>query len=162
MKYPRKFGYVWKKNRVPQVSKKKPKHLELSVKEKKTHLKTTWTGYKFTRFEISNKFEWIFKTQKFWALQSHSSLLKFFFFFEISTYNSYLPSIFGRNALWGHWGQRTVMVPFNIRKDIRLLKRDTIFWIFNYLQKSISIIFFNLFWQQGIVNFVSCLYITGA
>ena len=23
MKFPRKFGYVWKKNRVPQVSEKK-------------------------------------------------------------------------------------------------------------------------------------------
>ena len=48
MKYPRKFGYVWKKNRVPQVSEKKPKHFELSVKKTK-HLKTTGTGQMSTR-----------------------------------------------------------------------------------------------------------------
>ena len=36
MKYQRKFGYVWKKNRVPQVSEKKTKHLELSVKKPNT------------------------------------------------------------------------------------------------------------------------------
>ena len=36
MKYPRKFGYVLKKNRVPQVSEKKTKHLELSVKKPNT------------------------------------------------------------------------------------------------------------------------------
>ena len=28
MKYPRKFGYAWKKNRVPQVSEKKPNTLK--------------------------------------------------------------------------------------------------------------------------------------
>ena len=39
MKYLRKFGYVWKK-RVPKVSEKKTKHLELSVKNQtpKNHL----------------------------------------------------------------------------------------------------------------------------
>ena len=34
------------KNRVPQVSEKETKHLELSVKKTK-HLKTNWTSYQF-------------------------------------------------------------------------------------------------------------------
>ena len=39
MKYPRKFGYVWKKTRVPEVSEKKFYDLELFVKKSpKNHL----------------------------------------------------------------------------------------------------------------------------
>ena len=53
MKYPRKFGNVWKKKRVPQVSEKKTKHFELSVKKTK-HLKTTWTGYLFIIFKLTS------------------------------------------------------------------------------------------------------------
>ena len=55
----------------------------------------------------------------------HPSLLRTFGFSAISTYDSYLPSIFGTNALiwgffqnfckanvWSHWGRRTFMVEF--------------------------------------------------
>ena len=68
---------------------------------------------------------WLFiKFQKY--LANHFLLLMtFLVFFAISTYNSYLPSIFGTNALiwgyfwnvrkgrvWVHWGQSTINVEF--------------------------------------------------
>ena len=61
----------------------------------------------------------------FYLLYLQSLLLRTFSFSAISTYNSYLPLIFGTNALvwgyfwnvrkgrfWGHWGQRTIDVEF--------------------------------------------------
>ena len=67
--------------------------------------------------------------RKYWSKEvqkeCHPSLLKTWGFSTISTYNSFLPSIFGTNALiwgyfwnvrkgcfWGHWGQRVIKVEF--------------------------------------------------
>ena len=36
MKYPRKFGYVWKKTELSKYLRKKTKHLELSMKKPQT------------------------------------------------------------------------------------------------------------------------------
>ena len=41
MKYPRKFGYVWKKTESPKYLRKNPNTLNYPWK----NLKTTWTGY---------------------------------------------------------------------------------------------------------------------
>ena len=52
---PEKIWLCKEINGVPQVSEKKTKHLELSVK-KTEHLKTTWTGYN-SRFQFQPVYE---------------------------------------------------------------------------------------------------------
>jgi hypothetical protein len=97
---------------------------------------------------------------------AHPSLLRTFDFSPISTYNSYLPSIFGTNALiwgyfwniskihfWGHWGQRTIDVEF-FRVLIHLSFFTVGFWCQTihkkFLQRFDSIFGLNMMMKSGL------------